>query len=393
MKISVVIVSYNVKFYLEQCLHSVLKATAGMEKEIFVFDNHSKDESVEYLKLRFPTVNFISSLHNIGFAKGNNYTINKTKGEYILLLNPDTFVGENVLREALDFMDAHKDAGGVGVEMHAADGMFAPESRRAIPSVLVSFLKMIGKDSRYYMRYLPKDETCQIQIVSGAFCLLRREALAKTGLFDTSYFMYGEDIDLSYRLLKNGYQNWYLPLKILHYKGESTRKTSFRYVHIFYKAMLIFFRKYYGHRSFLYTWPISIAIVFKAVIAFISLKCHQMKKQLGLLPMIREEAEYIFIGSQQMIDECMSLADSYGLSAGSIVGNDCTLPHGHHEHMDIINTGALTYVVYDTSSFSYENILNIMSENPHPKIKLGTYNNKSNTIITPNDVITDEKKF
>lgn len=387
IKLSVIIVNYNVKYYLEQCLYTVMKATNGMEREIIVFDNHSSDGSIEYLKLRYPIVRFITSCHNVGFAKGNNAAIRQSKGEYVLLLNPDTFVGENVLKEAIAFMDRNTRAGSVGVQMHSSDGFMAPESRRAVPSIIVSFLKMIGKDKRYYMRHLPVDVANRIEVVSGAFCLLRKKALDEVGLLDTTYFMYGEDIDLSYRMLQKGYENWYLPLKILHYKGESTHKTSFRYVHVFYKAMLIFFRKYYGHLSFIFTIPISLAIFFKAILAYICIQCVNVKKQLGLLPVIHEEAEYIFIGSRQMIDTCTKIADEHGLRSGYILGNDCTLPHGHNGQADVINSNTKTYVVYDTSSYSYAQILNIMAENPKQNIRLGTYSNKSDIIITQDDII------
>jgi GT2 family glycosyltransferase len=186
-------------------------------------------------------------------------------------LNPDTTVAVNTLRDAVSFMDAHPQAGGAGVRMHNEDGTLAPESRRAIPTPWVSALKMLGFTRRYYMSHLPWDEACRIEVISGAFCLLRRKALDKVGLLDEDFFMYGEDIDLSYRLLKGGYENWYLPLDITHFKGKSTRKTDYRYVHIFYQAMLIFFRKHYSHLSIIYTIPVKAAIYFRAFIALMDL--------------------------------------------------------------------------------------------------------------------------
>ncbi|MDO5447205.1 MAG: glycosyltransferase family 2 protein [Prevotellaceae bacterium] len=387
-KISVVIVNYNVKYFLEQCLFTVMKATNGMDREIFVFDNNSSDGSVEYLKMRYPIVTFISSMHNLGFAKGNNVAIRQSKGEYVLLLNPDTFIGENVIADTIAFMDEHPDAGACGVMMHAADGSFAPESRRGLPTIMTSFLKMIGKTQRYYMSYLPKDEVAKIDVVSGAYCMLRRETLDKVGLLDTEYFMYGEDIDLSYRVTKGGYNNYYLPLKILHYKGESTKKTSFRYVHVFYKAMLIFFRKYYGHLSFIVTIPIKLAIFFKAIVAYIYLQCGRLKKQLGLLDMVREDSEYLFIGSDDMTEECMKIARKRGLAAKAVVGNDCTMPDGHHALMDLIDSKVETFVVYDTGSYSYRHILDIISKSPNEKIRLGTFSLKTGMIITEKCIIS-----
>jgi GT2 family glycosyltransferase len=153
--------------------------------------------------------------------------------------------------------------------MLTREGEPAPESRRAVPTPWIAFLKMIGCSSKYYMSHLPWDQPGRIEVISGAYCMLRHKALDQIGLLDEDFFMYGEDIDLSYRLLKGGWQNWYLPLDIIHYKGESTQKSSFRYVHVFYQAMLIFFRKHYGHLSFLLSLPIQMAIYFRAFMALV----------------------------------------------------------------------------------------------------------------------------
>ena len=267
MKLSVVIVNYNVRTYLEQCLQSVRKALEGIEGEVFVVDNHSTDDSVEVLHRDYPWVRLIENQDNMGFARANNMAIREAQGEYVLLLNPDTVVGEHTLREALAFMEAHEQACGAGVMMHNADGTKAPESRRALPTPWVSALKMLGFTKRYYMKHLSWDEPGRIDVVSGACFFLRRKALDQVGLLDEDFFMYGEDIDLSYRLLKGGWENWYLPYPITHYKGRSTQKSDYRYVHIFYQAMLIFFKKHYSHLSMIYTIPIKTAIYFRAAIA------------------------------------------------------------------------------------------------------------------------------
>ena len=267
MKLSIVIVNYNVRTYLEQCLQSVAKALEGIEGEVFVVDNHSDDDSVETVKTQYPWVRLIENSENIGFARANNIAIRQSTGDYVLLLNPDTVVGEQTLREVLRFMEAHPKAGGAGVMMHNADGSLAPESRRALPTPWVSFLKMLGLTKRYYMSHLSWDNPCRIDVISGAFCFLRKKALDEIGLLDEDFFMYGEDIDLSYRLLKGGWENWYLPYPIVHYKGKSTQKSDYRYVHIFYKAMLIFFRKHYSHLSIFYAVPVKMAIYFRAAIA------------------------------------------------------------------------------------------------------------------------------
>ena len=281
MKLSVVIVNYNVRLLLEECIKSVEKALDGIEGDIFVIDNNSSDGSVEYIRERFPKVHIIANKENLGFARANNQAIRMTDAEYILLLNPDTVVYENTLRGCLDFMDANPEAGGVGVRMLTREGKVAPESRRAVPTPWVAFLKMLGLTSRYYMSHLPWDKPGRIEGVSGAFCMLRHKALDQIGLLDEDFFMYGEDIDLSYRLLKGGWQNWYLPYDIIHYKGESTQKSSFRYVHVFYQAMLIFFRKHYSHLSFLISLPIQTAIYFRAFMALMQMMGDKFRKFLN----------------------------------------------------------------------------------------------------------------
>jgi GT2 family glycosyltransferase len=270
-KVSIVIVSYNVRTYLEQCLQSVQRALEGIEGEVWVVDNLSSDDSVEVLRRDYPWVHLIANQENLGFSKANNLAIRQSSSEYVLLLNPDTIVAEETLCGVLQFMDAHPEAGGAGVMMHNADGTLAPESRRALPTPWVSALKMLGFTKRYYMSHLPWDEPGRIDVISGAFCMLRRKAIDQVGLLDEDFFMYGEDIDLSYRLLKGGWQNWYLPFSIVHYKGKSTYKSDYRYVHNFYQAMLIFFRKHYSHLSFFYVLPVKMAIYFRAFIAIIDI--------------------------------------------------------------------------------------------------------------------------
>ena len=269
--IAIVIVSYNVCQLLDECLKSVRKALTGIDGEVWVVDNRSKDHTVEYLTPRYPEVRFIANRENVCFARAYNQAISRSQSEYVLLLNPDTVVDERTIRGCLEFMDAHPEVGGAGVRMLNRHGEPAPESRRAIPTPWVSFLKMQGFTRRYYMSHLSWDVPGRIEVISGAYCLLRRKALEQVGLLDEDFFMYGEDIDLSYRLLQGGWQNWYLPFDIVHYKGESTEKTSYRYVHTFYQAMLIFFRKHYGHLSFVFSLPIKMAIYFRALLALLGM--------------------------------------------------------------------------------------------------------------------------
>ena len=275
MKLSVIIVNYNVKYHLEQCIRSVQKASEGLSADIWVVDNASSDGSMDYLQPLFPDIHFISNAENVGYSRANNQAIRESKGEYVLLLNPDTIVAEDTLKGCVDFLDAHPKVGATGVRMLNADGTFAPESRRGLPTPFTSFCKMTGLSAlfpksrifgKYYMKYLDADEANPIEVISGAFNMLRRKALDEVGLLDEKFFMYGEDIDLSYRMLLGGWQNYYIPYSILHYKGESTQKSSFRYVHVFYNAMLIFFNKHFGKKYFLIGYLIQLAVVFRALL-------------------------------------------------------------------------------------------------------------------------------
>lgn len=275
MKLSIVIVNYNVRAYLEQCLRTVQEAMEGVTGEVFVVDNQSTDGSVEMVRERFPHVTLIANQENVGFSRANNQAIRLAKGEYILLLNPDTVVGEDVFRKVIDFMDAHPSCGGLGVKMIDGTGRFLPESKRGLPTPQVAFFKIIGLTrlfpksklfGRYHLGHLPENEAAPIEILSGACMFLRKKTLDEVGLLDESFFMYGEDIDLSYRITLGGYQNWYLPdARIIHYKGESTKKSSVNYVFVFYNAMAIFAKKHFTQRSAgVFPWLINGSIYLSA---------------------------------------------------------------------------------------------------------------------------------
>ena len=292
MKLSVIIVNYNVKYFLEQCLHSVFKAAEKISSEIIVVDNDSVDGSCQMIEERFPEVKLISNKENLGFSKANNQAIRISSGEYILLLNPDTVVEEDSFLKIAGFMDQTPDAGGLGVKMIDGKGRFLPESKRGLPTPEVAFWKMFGfsrlfphskRFNRYHLGYLGNDQVHEIDVLSGAFMLLRRETLDKVGLLDEDYFMYGEDIDLSYRIVLGGYKNYYFPeTTIIHYKGESTKKGSVNYVKVFYSAMIIFARKHFSKgNARRYSILINLAIYFRALL---TLAGQFFKK--GILPAI-----------------------------------------------------------------------------------------------------------
>lgn len=281
MKLSVIIVNYNVRFFLEQTLLSAQKAAQRVEAEIFVVDNNSVDDSVQMVKERFPEVHLIANTDNPGFSKANNQAIRLSKGEYVLLLNPDTVVNEDTFEKCVRFMDEHSDAGGLGVKMIDGSGEFLPESKRGFPSPFVAFCKTFGLSkifpksklfNSYHLGYLDKNETHKIDVLSGAFMMLRKSVLDEVGLLDETFFMYGEDIDLSFRIKKAGYENYYFPeTTIIHYKGESTKKGSLNYVKVFYNAMIIFTKKHFtGSQSSLFILMLQMAIYFRASITLIS---------------------------------------------------------------------------------------------------------------------------
>ncbi|MBN2522443.1 MAG: glycosyltransferase [Bacteroidales bacterium] len=275
MDLSVIIVNYNVKYFLEQCLHSVYKSIEGIHCEIIVVDNNSVDGSCQMIREKFPEVILVENKKNYGFSKANNQGLAIAKGKYLLMLNPDTIVQEDTFSKCISFMDNHSDAGGLGVKMIDGKGNFLPESKRALPTPLVSFFKIFGLSrlfprsklfGKYHLGYLDNNKISKIEILPGAFMFIRKNVLDKTGYLDEAFFMYGEDIDLSYRIILAGYNNYYFPeTTIIHYKGESTKKGSINYVMVFYKAMIIFAKKHFSAKNaFLFSALINLAIYLRA---------------------------------------------------------------------------------------------------------------------------------
>ncbi len=319
LDLSVIIVNYNVREFLEQSLRSVRKASGGLSVEIFVVDNNSVDKSVEMVRTHFPDVHLIANEDNYGFGKANNQAIRQARGRYLLILNPDTIVQEDTFSTLVRFMDAHPDAGAAGCQILNPDGTFALESRRAFPTLPVAFFRMTGLSrffpksrlfGQYNLTYLPIEEEAEIDALSGSCMLVRRTALIHAraeaealeaagepltttlppppsekdrrqptpqaqeppptytgaGLLDESFFMYGEDLDWCYRIQKAGWKIYYTPeTQIIHYKGESTKKGELRYVKLFYGAMLRFAGKHLKHRhSRLFLWLLQLGVVARA---------------------------------------------------------------------------------------------------------------------------------
>lgn len=278
MQLSIIIVNYNVKYFLEQCLQSVLLATKNCTAEIFVVDNNSTDGSKQFLEPLFKEVHFIWLPKNIGFAKANNIALTKTSGDYILFLNPDTIVAEDSFEKTIAFLQNNTAIGALGVKMIDGSGQFLKESKRAFPSPSISLFKILGLANlfpksklfaKYHMGHLSVNENNEVDVLAGAFMLVPKVVLNVVGSFDEAFFMYGEDVDLSYRIQKAGYKNYYFAkTTILHFKGESTKKGSLNYVRLFYKAMNLFVHKHYkSGNAAVFTFLINIGIWFRASLA------------------------------------------------------------------------------------------------------------------------------
>ncbi len=286
--ISVIIVNYNVQALLEQTVLSVYKAASNLNIEIIVVDNHSADESCNMIRRRFKDVILIDNQENVGFSRANNQGIEIAKGQHVLILNPDTVLSEDSLSKTHQYLLTHIDVGALGVRMIDGRGTFLPESKRGLPTPMVAFYKMSGlaklfpnskRFGAYHLSYLNEFENHEVDVLSGAFMMIKKKVLDEVGYFDESFFMYGEDIDLSYRIQKAGYKNAYFSeTTIIHYKGESTKKHSVNYVKIFYQAMAKFAKKHFSkQQGWWFSVCINLAIFLRAIIALINRTFSQLK--------------------------------------------------------------------------------------------------------------------
>lgn len=383
MKITVIIVNYRVKYYLAQCLHSVVKAMEGIEGQVIVVDNDSQDDSVDFNRQLYPQVQFIENKENMGFARANNVAIRESDSEYVLLLNPDTIVNERLLRDCIDLLDGNPAIGATGVRMLCENGWFAPESRRGVPTPFTAFCKMVGLTrlfpqnrvfGRYYMKYLDEFATTPIEIISGACMFIRRSVLDECGLLDEDFFMYGEDIDLSFRMLQTGKQNYYIPSRIMHYKGESTHKNSFRYVYVFYEAMYIFFRKHYSNYNWILSIPIRSAIYLKGASEFVSRKVKGLFEKPMTVLQYMQGARFLLKGSNRTLEAMAAICDQ----------NHLTYDIGENQ------TVRYDFVVYDVDEYSYEEILEEIERKAQDKqttVHLATYSSRLDCILTAGCVL------
>lgn len=352
--LSIIIVNYNVKPFVLQCLDSIAKSDLGKYQiESIVVDNNSSDGSVAAIRDMFPSVGVIANTDNPGFAKANNQGMHIAKGKYTLLLNPDTVIAEDTLSKCLDYMYAHEDVGALGVKMIDGAGTFLPESKRGLPTPWNSLMKLTGLSSifpkskffgGYNLSYLSPDETHEIDVLCGAFMLMPTDLLRKLNGLDESFFMYGEDIDLSYRIQQEGYKVMYFPeTTIIHYKGESTKKSSLNYVKTFYNAMIIYVKKHFaGALASLFVFVLSIAIYVRAGISIVRRIWDRIWQPLldgalifaGLLGIKWLWATYYF-GNSEYFDNSNS---TYNLLMYAAIWIICLLLYGHYSRSSSLKT-------------------------------------------------------
>lgn len=338
MKLSVVILNYNVRYFLEQCIRSVQKAIADMEAEIIIIDNDSKDGSCEMVKELFPEIPLIENKENVGFSTANNQAVKIAKGEYVCILNPDTAVAEDTFEKAIEYYEQTPNIGSLGVYLMDGTGNFLPESKRNFPTPKASLMKLLGRDSKYYANHLSDTDQGNADVLVGAFMLMKRSIYNEVAGFDEDYFMYGEDIDLSYKITQAGYVNHYLGSAVtLHYKGESTRKDD-AYFDRFYGAMQIFYGKHLG-QSWLEEKSVAIGVA--------------MAKRLNKLkisskkPIKRTSKKYIAFTEDADLAEKLSV--HYNTSFEKI---STMLP----DHLSVSDC----FIVFDASFLSYNEIFDLM---------------------------------
>jgi GT2 family glycosyltransferase len=343
--ISIVIVNYNVRYFLEQCLLSVQDACATINAEIIVVDNNSHDDSCEMISNKFPKVRLIANKDNTGFSKANNQGVAIAKGDYVLILNPDTVVAEDTFEKILNFAKTKPNIGALGVKLIDGKGNFLPESKRGIPTPKVSFNKLLGISSKqtgkYYASHLADNETGIIEILVGAFMLMKKSVYNEVKGFDEDYFMYGEDIDLSYKILKKGYQNYYFSdTQIIHYKGESTKK-DVKYLKYFYGAMNIFYKKHFK-LNVIYDFLMSFGIQFWFLLKYFKLKTKES--------VIENKNDFIYIGKN--IKTFAKLK--------TVINVDLAIHHNSISVDDIL-VNKIKTIIFDNNSVSNKELIKAIS--------------------------------
>lgn len=340
MKLSVVILNYNVRFFLEQCILSVEKAIEHLDAEIIVIDNDSKDDSCQMVKEHFPEVTLIENKDNVGFSKANNQAVAVAKGEFICILNPDTAVGEDTFSNAIQYYESITDIGALGVYLMDGTGSFLPESKRNLPTPKVSLLKLTGFNKKYYANHLSETSKGETGVLVGAFMLLKRSIYEEVDGFDEDYFMYGEDIDLSYKITKAGYKNHYLgTTTVLHYKGESTQKDD-AYFDRFYGAMQIFYRKHFN-TNLLFESSVSAGVA-------LAKRASRFSSEKKLKESTKPQKSYFFTENIELLEKISAATSTVFQLASKNV----------HSQIALSNS----FFVFDAECISYTEIFGLMQQ-------------------------------
>lgn len=355
-KLSVIIVNYNVQHFLQICLQSVFKAAKNIDTEVIVVDNHSSDASCEMVKSLFPDVNLIENKINLGFSKANNQGVSVSNGEYVLILNPDTIIAEHTLENIISFAENIPNMGALGIRLIDGTGNFLFESKRNIPTPKRAFYKLLSNANErlgYYANQVKQFENSEIKILVGAFMLLKREVYKNMYGFDERFFMYGEDIDLSYRLLKSGYKNYYVGTETaVHFKGESTQK-DVKYLNYFYGAMKLFYRKHFKINK-VYDFIMSLGIRSWYTIKYFRL--------LFLRDKLSENSNLLIIGRNK--DLVAKISSIYPHSKIDVVDkdffNDTNFNNQYKIIEDTISKNNIQEIIFDSEVISFTTIVNIM---------------------------------
>lgn len=340
MKLSIVILNYNVRYFLEQCILSVKKAIENIDAEIIIIDNDSKDDSCEMVKTHFPELTLIENKENVGFSKANNQAVAIARGEYICILNPDTAVAEDTFTQTLKYYESTKNIGALGVYLMDGTGNFLPESKRNLPTPKVSLLKLTGFHKSYYASHLLETANGEAEVLVGAFMLLKRSIYEQVAGFDEDYFMYGEDIDLSYKITKAGYKNHYLgATTVLHYKGESTQKND-AYFDRFYGAMQIFYKKHFN-KSLLLEGSVSAGVA-------LAKKVRKLSSEGKLIKPTKPERSYFFTENTELLEKLSEATSAvFQMSSKNV-------------HSQIVLNNSL--FVFDAEYVSYKEIFQLMQQ-------------------------------
>ena len=353
MQLSVIILNYNVRYFLEQCVESVQEALLNIDGEIIVVDNNSSDDSCEMMKTRFPNVKLIENTLNLGFPKGNNIGVAQSKGDYICILNPDTVVAEDTFAKILAFAEKQTNIGIVGCKLIDGTGNFLPESKRGVPTPFVAFTKIFGLYklfpkttlfNRYYAQHLSENETEKVDILVGAFMIMKRNLYLEIGGFDENCFMYSDDIDLSYMALKKGKSNYYYhETSVIHYKGESTVKDGL-YMKRFREAMQFFYKKHFNS-SFVFDVFMKIGVFFFALVK---------KNQSKLKPFQAEE--FVLFSKDENLKNKLELLLHKKIHWQSKIEGNTLFSHS-------ISNKKETEILLDNTDLSFKEIISFLEAN------------------------------